>query len=123
MRKAVRTAEPTPCAIGQALRIFDGRWKGAIIWLLEGGPRRFNELRRLMPEVTPRALTLQLRDLERDGLVRREHFKEIPPRVEYSRTELCETLVPVLDSIVSWWARSGARVARARKAFEARTNA
>lgn len=110
--------EEDPCAIGQALAVFDGRWKGAIIWWLGQGPKRFSELRRLIPGVSPRALTMQLRSLERDGMISRRHYMEIPPRVEYARTPLCESLVPVLESIGSWWKRQERSVSRARLAFD-----
>lgn len=119
-RRAAEEVAADPCRIGEALGVFDGRWKGAIIWWLGEKPRRFNELRRLIPQVTPRALTLSLRELERDGLVHRRQFPEIPPRVEYSRTSLCESLVPLLDSVSEWWARRGGDVAAARRGFAGR---
>jgi len=122
IRASAVKPDSEPCEIGEALAVFDGRWKGAIIWWLGEKPRRFNELRRLIPKVTPRALTLSLRELERDGLVRRRQYAEIPPRVEYSRTDLCESLVPLLDAVRDWWARRGGEVASARGGFDRKSS-
>ena len=120
-RKSRRGRPPIadPCSIGEALGLFDGRWKGAVIWWLREKPRRFNELRRLIPGVSPRALTMQLRALERDGLVKRRHYMEIPPRVEYARTPLCESLVPLLEAVADWWEAHGTEVGEARERFDA----
>jgi DNA-binding HxlR family transcriptional regulator len=124
MKKSVRKRAKVPriadpCSIGEALGVFDGRWKGAVIWWLAGQPRRFNELRRLIPDVSPRALTMQLRALERDGLVSRRQYMEIPPRVEYARTPLCDSLIPLLEAVGSWWELQMDAVARARESFDA----
>jgi DNA-binding HxlR family transcriptional regulator len=66
------------------------------------GPKRFNELRRLLPEVTQRMLTLQLRELEQDGIVHREIYKEVPPKVEYSLTEFGASLGPIIVQMLDW---------------------
>ena len=66
-----------PCRIGQTLELLGGRWKGSIIWWLQSDPRRFGELRRLLDGITPKVLTGQLRQLERDGLVASDPTGEI----------------------------------------------
>jgi DNA-binding HxlR family transcriptional regulator len=73
-----------------------------ILYYLFKGPKRFNELRRLLPEVTQRMLTRQLRELEQDGIVHREIYKEIPPRVEYSLTEFGTSLGPIIVQMLDW---------------------
>ena len=80
-----------------------GRWKIGILYSLGcDGKARFNELAERMSPVTPTTLTRQLRELERDGLVTRTQFNEIPPRVEYDITDTAHTLLPVLETIASW---------------------
>ncbi len=83
--------------------IIAGKWKPAIIYaLVMNGTLRFNELRRLIPRVSQRMLTQQLRDLERHGLVDRVFYPEIPPRVEYSATKLGRSLHPIFKSVCNW---------------------
>lgn len=83
--------------------VIAGKWKPAIIYaLVTNGTLRFNELRRLIPKVSQRMLTQQLRDLERHGLVDRVFHPEIPPRVEYSVTKLGRTLHPIFKSVCRW---------------------
>lgn len=84
------------------MEVAGGRWKPLILHYLLGGTKRFGELRRLIGGVTQRSLTLQLRQLEDQGIVRREVFAEVPPRVEYSLTEKGRTLTPVLDAMKRW---------------------
>ena len=93
----------SPCPVEEAINVFGGKWKPAILYYLENnGPIRFNGLRRIIPEISQRMLTLQLRELERSGLVHREQFPEIPPRVEYSLTKLGESLKPVFEAVDGW---------------------
>jgi DNA-binding HxlR family transcriptional regulator len=89
-------------AISATIKVLSGKWKILILFGLCGGTKRFNELRRLIPEVTQRMLTAQLRELESDGIVARKIFAEIPPKVEYSLTQLGRTLTPVLISLKKW---------------------
>ena len=79
-----------------------GKWKGVILYHLQDQTIRFNELRRMMPDITQRMLTRQLRELEADGLVSRKVYAEVPPRVEYSMTEYGNTLSPVISSLRDW---------------------
>ena len=85
-----------------AVQIIGGKWKLLILSHLCGGIRRFNELRRLMPRITPRTLSLNLRDLERDGMITRTAYREIPPWVEYALSEKGSALVPALDALRAW---------------------
>lgn len=90
------------CPVEAALDVIGGRWKGVILSHLLDGPKRFNELRRILSKVTQRMLTLQLRELEADGVVHREVHPEVPPRVEYSLTPFGLTLSPVLLGLRVW---------------------
>ncbi len=99
---------PEDCPVQVTLDAIGGRWKPLALYHLLRGMRRFNELRRLMPGVTQRMLTSTLRDLERDGLVRREVFPEVPPRVEYTITPRGESLRPVMEAMAAWGERQRA---------------
>jgi len=79
-----------------------GKWKLAILWVISQKTRRFNELQRLMPKVSRGVLTQQLRELERDRLVHREVYREVPPKVEYSLTEIGKSFIPVMMKIMEW---------------------
>ncbi len=101
MRKQ-RHEQYTECPIEGAMDIIGGKWKGSILFRLLENKRRFSELQRLLTKITQRTLTQQLRDLERDGLIARRVFAEVPPRVEYSLTERGRSLEPVLQSLKIW---------------------
>ena len=90
------------CPVEATLEVIGGKWKGVIVFHLLGGTKRFNELRRLVPEVTQRMLTRQLRELENDRIVLRVVYAEVPPKVEYSLTEYGKTLAPVLAMMQKW---------------------
>jgi len=91
------------CAMEMTLDLIGGKWKALILWhLAEDGTLRFGELRRLFPKLTQKMLTQQIRDLERDGLVHREIFRQVPPRVDYSLTDTGRSLVPVLTALNGW---------------------
>ncbi|PRX10443.1 UNVERIFIED_ORG: HxlR family transcriptional regulator [Martelella mediterranea] len=93
------------CPVEAALGFLDGKWKGVILFHLMGGTRRFNEMRRLMPNITPRMLTKQLRELEDSGLISRTVYPVVPPHVDYDLTELGKTLEPVVRALHSWGLR------------------
>ncbi|MFJ9344204.1 winged helix-turn-helix transcriptional regulator [Streptomyces sp. NPDC101733] len=84
------------------MSVIDGKWKVSLLWELEQCPRRFGELRRLVSGVSEKVLTAQLRELERDGLVHREVYGEVPPRVEYSLTPLGQELNAALEPLGAW---------------------
>lgn len=90
------------CPVDMALDVVGGKWKTLILWRLSKGTLRFNALQRAIPGVTQRMLTLQLRELERDGMVRREVHAEVPPGVEYSLTPPAVAVVPVLVALGQW---------------------
>ncbi|WP_127534560.1 winged helix-turn-helix transcriptional regulator [Paenibacillus kobensis] len=94
--------DPRGCPVEVTLEVVGGKWKGVILYHLLSGTRRFNEFRRLMPDITQRMLTLQLRELEDGGVVHREVYKEIPPKVEYSLTEFGRTLEPIINLMRDW---------------------
>lgn len=91
-----------PCPIETTLNIISGKWKGIILYRLLDGKKRFNQLQKLMTNVTHRTLTLQLRELEKDGIVKRTVYAEVPPRVEYELTELGFSMLPIIKSIYDW---------------------
>lgn len=91
------------CPIETCLELLSGKWKPRILWHLhQNEVLRFSELRRKLPGITAKMLTQQLRELERDGLVHREVYPVVPPKVEYSYSEFGETLRPVLNRIADW---------------------
>ncbi|EJQ00551.1 winged helix-turn-helix transcriptional regulator [Bacillus cereus] len=90
------------CPVEAIVEVIGGKWKGVILYHLLDGKKRFNELKRLKPNITQRMLTLQLRELEADGIVHREVYREVPPKVEYSLTELGESLRPIILLMMEW---------------------
>src|SRR3954463_13253878 len=105
------------CNIEVIVDVIGGKWKMLILWnLRDGGIRRFNELRRLIPGSTQKMLTAQLRELERDGIVQRKVYPQVPPKVEYSLTNLGKLLGPLLDSVHAW----GERVVSSRRGVSSR---
>lgn len=90
------------CSVEAALDVIGGKWKGVILYHLLGGTQRFGELQRLIPNVTRRMLTLSLRELEDEGLVHREVYKQVPPKVEYLLTDYGKTLEPIIKSLRAW---------------------
>jgi DNA-binding HxlR family transcriptional regulator len=84
------------------LKVLGGKWKILILWHLKDDVRRFSELKRLMPEITEKMLTQQLRELVRDGVVSRNVYSEVPPKVEYAFTEYGLSLKPVLQALCNW---------------------
>ena len=90
------------CPVAVGMEIIGGKWKPIILYMLAHGVSRFSEMLRMIEGISKTMLTAQLRELEKDGLIHREVFAEVPPRVEYSLTELGKTLRPVLMSLCEW---------------------
>lgn len=109
------------CPVEYTLEVIGGKWKCVILWHVRNRVRRFSELRRLIPGATQKMLTAQLRELERDGLISRKVYAEIPPKVEYSITEYGRSLSPMLELMCHWGLRHrsnhavGLRKIRARR--------
>ena len=96
--------------VEQVLRILEGRWKLVILFQLFGGKvRRFSELERIIPGVSQKMLAQQLREMERDGLVRRVVHPQVPPKVEYCLSDWAQSLCPALDALLKWEERRGGR--------------
>jgi len=103
-RKA-RHDNPNDCPVEAALNRIGGKWKGLIVLRLLIRTWRFNELLRSLPGCTQRMLTNQLRELEADGIVHRKVYAEVPPRVEYSLTEIGRDLMPTVRAMCEWGQR------------------
>jgi DNA-binding HxlR family transcriptional regulator len=96
---------PEECSVRAALDVIGGKWKPVITWYLMEGTKRFGELRKCIPDATRKMLTQQLRELERDNIVLRKVYHEVPPKVEYSLTTHGESLRPVLAALCKWGTR------------------
>lgn len=108
------------CPIGGALDVFAGRWKPEILWHLKDKSVRFNQLKKSMESISQKMLTQQLRALERDGLVKRTQYKEIPPRVEYEYTDLAKSLSDIFDALVMWGDENEDLITKARRQYDTR---
>ena len=94
--------EDIACPIAATLTYIGGRWKTVILYYLSSDKRRFGEIAARIPTISRKVLSQQLKELERDRLIVREEFKEIPPRVEYSLTELGKSLSPIFKEMSVW---------------------
>ena len=110
----MKARKPYNCGIGPAFEVIGGKWKAVILWELHAQPHRFGELKRLLPDISEKMLIQQLRELEADGLVHREGFHEVPPRVEYSETRLGASLNAALGPLADWGDRYAKRASAAR---------
>ena len=100
----------TRCSVESVIGVIGGRWKCVVLFHLSHGTLRFGELRRALPNVTQRMLTLTLRELEEDGLIRRTIYAEVPPRVEYDLTPWGKSLEPILLAMREWGERYKRRI-------------
>jgi DNA-binding HxlR family transcriptional regulator len=98
------------CGIEAALDVVGGKWKAAIVWHLDPSPLRFAQLRRAIPGITEKMLIQQLRELVADGLVHREDYREVPPKVEYSLTDFGRSLRTVLVPLCDWGSQHMRRI-------------
>lgn len=90
------------CSMELTLDLIGGKWKSLILWHLGDTTLRFSELRKTIPQITPKMLTQQLRELEESGLVSRYIYPQIPPKVEYSLTPAGKSLIPILATMCEW---------------------
>jgi DNA-binding HxlR family transcriptional regulator len=118
IRKSAALAPPQGCPMTECMKLLGGAWTTNVVWQLSGGPRRFGELKKDIPRISPRMLSARLRGLESKGVVSREVAPSSPPSVEYALTELGRELIPVIDMIV----KVGTRLHRAARR-EQRTQA
>lgn len=93
---------PDNCPILSVIKLIGGKWKLPVLYHLRDNTLRFSEIKKLLPRVTQKMLTQQLRELEKDGLVTRFVYAEVPPRVEYSITAIAKKLGPVLAAMCTW---------------------
>lgn len=97
------STEKYSCSFEIAMDLIGGKWKPIIIWHLgTKGTKRFSELKKLLPKITQKMLTQQLRELESDNLVERKVYPQVPPKVEYLLTDLGESLMPILSMMCKW---------------------
>lgn len=97
-----KTKELPACPVETTLTLIGNKWKVLILRDLMAGTKRFGELKKSIGSVSQKVLTAQLRDMEQSGLVNRKVYAEVPPRVEYSLTELGQSLKPILDAMSNW---------------------
>jgi len=91
------------CALDITMNFIGGKWKGVVLWYLKNSTLRFTELKKRIPDITEKMLSIQLKALEADGLIKREVYGIKPPiKVEYSLTPFGKTLIPSLDAIAKW---------------------
>lgn len=99
-----RNGKTYHCPVEAALDVIGGKWKPLILWHLGDNVMRYSELQKDLPGVNAKMLTKQLRELEKDGMIRRTVYPEVPPRVEYAITDFGRTLIPILQALCDWGA-------------------
>lgn len=104
------------CGLDLAVDLIGGKWKALILWELREGPQRFNALCRGLEGVSPKMLTQQLKEMQHDGLVLRHSYGEVPPRVDYSMTDLGQELLELLEPLGDWAEANYPRIRTARSA-------
>lgn len=90
------------CPVEAAMDVIGGKYKAQIVYELIGGTKRYNEIQKALPQATPRMLSKQLKELEADGVINRTLYPVVPPKTEYSLTELGQSLVPIVESLCKW---------------------
>ena len=115
-----RVTRANACPAHDVLSRVGDKWSVLVIALLDEGPKRFSELRREIPGISQRMLTLTLRGLERDGLLTRTVTPSIPPRVDYELTQLGKTLLEPVIGLATWAEKNRVRIQEARNRFDAR---
>lgn len=105
MEAQTLSTERASCPVERTLEVIGGRWKVLILRELFQGVQRFGQLHRALNGITQKMLTQQLREMEHDGIIHREVYLQVPPKVEYSLTPLGESLKPIIDSMHEWGIR------------------
>ncbi len=100
-KKSVDCSEKS-CPVSRCMKVIGGKWKIIILYALQNGANRFGVLQKTIPDISKQMLTTQLRELEKDKIITREIFPEIPPRVEYGITPLGKTLFPIIEAMDKW---------------------
>ena len=90
------------CGLDATLKIISGKWKPLILYFLLRGPTRYGELKRAVRDVSDKVLIQHLKELEADGVLRRNDYKEVPPRVDYTLTQLGQSLAQALEPLCAW---------------------
>jgi DNA-binding HxlR family transcriptional regulator len=93
---------PVRCPVSSYLCVMDGHWKPMMVWYLRNKALRFGDFLQVLPDISTKVLSAQLKELEADQIIFRKPFKEIPPRVEYALTEYGLTLIPVISALRAW---------------------
>lgn len=105
------------CAMDITMHFIGGKWKTVVLWYLRHDKKRFSELKAQMPQITEKMLSIQLKQLEEDGLIHRKVYTSKPPlKVEYSLTEFGKTLLPLLNEIAQWGRKTGSEKGKIVKA-------
>ncbi|RDC65178.1 winged helix-turn-helix transcriptional regulator [Adhaeribacter pallidiroseus] len=95
------------CALDVTMNYIGGKWKSVVLWYLLGQTRRFSELKKLIPSITEKMLSLQLKELEADGIVCRTVYPQVPPKVEYALTDFGRELTPIIEAMAKWGRNTG----------------
>lgn len=90
------------CPVEAAMDVIGGKYKAQIVYELMHGTKRYSEIQKALPQATPRMLSKQLKELEENGVINRVLYPVVPPKTEYSLTELGQTLVPIVDALCKW---------------------
>lgn len=118
MAKAIKEPIFPECPIRNVLARICDKWSMLVIFMLkkhQAEPLRFNALRKMIPDISQKMLTSTLRTLEEDGLILRQVYAEVPPRVEYSLTPRAQSLIPIVDNLVDWAADNMAAILKDRE--------
>ena len=110
MTTSSETCDPG-CGLNATLRIISGKWKPLVLFFLRDGPKRYGELKRLIPGVSDKVLIQQLKDLEADQVLTRTDYKEVPPRVDYTLTPLGRSLADAIIPLCTWGTEHRAEMA------------
>lgn len=108
------------CALDVTMDYVGGKWKSIVLWYLRKGPKRFSELKKHIPQITEKMLSMQLKDLEQAGIISRAVFAQVPPRVEYALTEEGQTLLPMLEAMAAWGRYMGKKYGVVREVEDAK---